>query len=44
MAVVVAEADVEKFREFCAKENVECTQIATVTDDNRMRMRGAAKP
>ncbi|HHT86168.1 MAG TPA: phosphoribosylformylglycinamidine synthase [Clostridiales bacterium] len=38
MAVVVAEADVEKFREFCAKENVECTQIATVTDDNRMRM------
>ncbi|NLB60858.1 MAG: phosphoribosylformylglycinamidine synthase, partial [Clostridiales bacterium] len=38
MAVVVSESDVAEFMEYCAQENVECTKIATVTDDHRMRM------
>lgn len=39
MAVVVTAEDVERFRELAAKENLEATVIATVTDDNRIRMK-----
>lgn len=39
MAVVVAAADVESFIEHAREENVEATQVATVTDNRRLVMR-----
>ena len=38
MSVVVAAADEEAFRRFCAEENIEVTHVADVTDTARMRM------
>ncbi len=38
MAVVVAAADEEEFKEYCHSENVEVTHVADVTDTQRMRM------
>lgn len=38
MAVVVAAADEEKIKELCARENLNATRLATVTDLGRMRM------
>ena len=38
MAVVVAAADEQKMIELCAKENLDATRVATVTDLSRMRM------
>ena len=38
MAVVVEAKDVERFKTFCASENVEVTHVADVTDRGRMRM------
>ena len=38
MSVVVAPEDVDKFFNYCRKENIEATVIAKVTDDNRLRM------
>jgi phosphoribosylformylglycinamidine synthase len=36
MAVVISKADYAEFMRLCAEENVECTQVADVTDTNRM--------
>ena len=38
MAVVLDKNDVEKFIEFSAKENLQATAVAEVTDNGRMRM------
>ncbi len=38
MAVVVAKEDVEKFIGYAQKENLEAVHVATVTNDNRMKM------
>ena len=38
MAVVLNKNDVEKFIEFSAKENLQATAVAEVTDNGRMRM------
>ncbi|MBE6854004.1 MAG: phosphoribosylformylglycinamidine synthase, partial [Ruminococcus sp.] len=38
MAVVIAADDIEKFMAEAAKENIEATKVADVTDDNRLRM------
>ena len=38
MAVVVAAADRERFEELAAKENLECTVVATVTEEPRLVM------
>lgn len=43
MAVVTAPGDVDKFMELCSRENLECTQIATVTDDAHMRIKWRGK-
>ena len=39
MSVVVEEKDVDKFIECAKKENIECTIIAKVTDNNRLVMK-----
>ncbi len=39
MAVVVSPADAEKFREYAAEENLECTHVANVTDSGRLVMK-----
>ena len=39
MAVVVAPENANKFMEFAAKENLESTLVAIVTDDNRLTMK-----
>ena len=38
MAVVIEAADEDAFREFCRQENIEVTNVASVTDSGRMRM------
>ncbi|NLY20966.1 MAG: phosphoribosylformylglycinamidine synthase [Tissierellia bacterium] len=38
MAAVVAKDDVERFKSFCAEENVEVTEVAKVTDTKRIVM------
>ncbi|MGN1133020.1 MAG: phosphoribosylformylglycinamidine synthase [Oscillospiraceae bacterium] len=38
MAVVIAKSDVEKFMQEAAKENLEATLVARVTDEPRLRM------
>ncbi|MCM1367979.1 MAG: phosphoribosylformylglycinamidine synthase [Roseburia sp.] len=38
MAVVIAKKDVAAFKKLCREENTEATQIAVVTDTDRMRM------
>jgi phosphoribosylformylglycinamidine synthase len=38
MAVVLAPADVAKFEEYCAEENLESSVVATVTDEPRLIM------
>jgi len=38
MAVVIAADDTDKFLAEAAKENIEATKVADVTDDNRLRM------
>lgn len=38
MAVVVEAKDAEAFKSYCAKDNVEVTHVADVTDRGRMRM------
>ena len=38
MAVVVEAADMESFEALCAKDNIEVTHVADVTDSGRMRM------
>jgi len=38
MAVVVAPGDVATFIELAAKENLQAVQVATVTDNNRLKM------
>ena len=38
MAVVIAPENVKKFMALAERENLECTQIATVTDDAHMRI------
>jgi len=38
MAVVVSQADVPKFIELAAQENLHAVQVATVTDSNRLKM------
>ena len=38
MAVVVAPYDAEKFMKLSAEENLECTEVAVVTDDGHMTM------
>ena len=38
MAVVIAAEDTEKFMAEAAKENIEATKVADVTDDSRLRM------
>lgn len=38
MAVVVSASDEEKIKELCARENLNATRLATVTDLGRMRM------
>ncbi|HOP11537.1 MAG TPA: phosphoribosylformylglycinamidine synthase [Oscillospiraceae bacterium] len=38
MAVVVAQADMDKFIEYAAAENLDATLVAVVTDDARMTM------
>jgi len=38
MAVVIDKKNVEKFKNFCAEENLEVVHIADVTDTNRMRI------
>jgi phosphoribosylformylglycinamidine synthase len=38
MAVVVSAGDVKKFKEFAHKENLEATEVAKVSADNRLRM------
>ncbi len=43
MAVVVAPADVDKFKAIADSENLEATVIAEVTDDNRLKMRWKGK-
>ncbi|MEG2070030.1 MAG: phosphoribosylformylglycinamidine synthase, partial [Bacteroidales bacterium] len=43
MSVVVDKNDVDKFFEFCRKENIEATIIAVVTDDNRLKMKWNGK-
>jgi len=39
MSVVVAPEDVETFMEHCRKENIEATVIATITFDNRLKIK-----
>ncbi len=39
MAVVVAKDSVQKIKDFCAKENLEATVVARVTDDAKLVMR-----
>lgn len=43
MAVIVAAEDTERFIALAKRENLECVQIATVTDDKRMRMKWRGK-
>ncbi|MDP2892431.1 MAG: phosphoribosylformylglycinamidine synthase [Bacillota bacterium] len=43
MAVVIAQNDIETAASLCAKENLECTHIADVTDTERMRMHWRGK-
>lgn len=38
MAVVIAAEDTDKFMAEAAKENIEATKVAVVTDENRLRM------
>ncbi|NLT58758.1 MAG: phosphoribosylformylglycinamidine synthase [Clostridiales bacterium] len=38
MACVVAAADLERFRAFCAEENLEATVVAEVTEEPRLKM------
>ena len=38
MAVVVRKTDAKKFIELAEKENLECVEVANVTDKNRLRM------
>lgn len=38
MAVVIAPEDTEKFMAEAAKENIEATKVAVVTDENRLKM------
>lgn len=38
MACVIAASDVEAFKAYCDKENLECTVVAKVTDTNRLVM------
>ena len=37
MAVVVAASDVDRFLELAARENLEATVVATVTENPRLR-------
>ncbi len=39
MAVVVSPSDAEKFKEYAAVENLECTHVADVTDSGRLVMK-----
>ena len=39
MAVVVAAENVDKFREYASRENLESTVVATVTEEPRLRMK-----
>ncbi len=39
MAVVVAASDVDKFREYASRENLESTVVASVTEEARLRMK-----
>ena len=43
MAVVVASGDAEKFRGFAARENLESTVVAYVTEEPRLRMKWNGK-
>ncbi len=43
MAVVVSSSDAEKFKNFAAVENLECTHVATVTDTGRLVMKWRGK-
>lgn len=43
MAVVIDKSNTEKFLELCDKENLEAVEVATVTDDNRMKMQWRGK-
>ncbi len=43
MAVVVREADADKFIKFANEENLEATVVATVTDENRLVMNWRGK-
>ncbi len=38
MAVVIAKSDAEKMKALCDEENLDATEVATVTDRGRMRM------
>lgn len=38
MAVVIKKSDKEKFISYCKEENIEATEVATVTDDRRMTL------
>lgn len=38
MAVVVSKEDAEKFKGYAHEENLESTEVATVTDDRRLKM------
>lgn len=43
MAVVIDKSNTEKFLRLCGEENLEAVEVATVTDDNRMKMQWRGK-
>lgn len=43
MAVVIDKSNTEKFLKLCGEENLEAVEVATVTDDNRMKMQWRGK-
>ncbi len=43
MAVVVSPADAQKFADYAAQENLECSHVATVTDTGRLVMKWRGK-
>lgn len=38
MAVVISSSDIQKFNELCMSENIECTQVAVVTNNDALRL------